>query len=83
MILLTCSFKLSSKQANFKGKPYNGAESWPSLGLASQAGSYPANAWGGRHARQHLRVVSGLVSQEATRGRRPRLVFGEGFGFEE
>jgi formylglycine-generating enzyme len=38
--------KLSSKQANFKGKPYNGAESEPSLGRAAKVGSYPPNAWG-------------------------------------
>jgi formylglycine-generating enzyme required for sulfatase activity len=38
--------KLSSKQANFKGKPYNGAEVGPSLGQAAKVGSYPANAWG-------------------------------------
>jgi formylglycine-generating enzyme required for sulfatase activity len=38
--------KLSSKQANFKGKPYNGAEPGPSLGHAAKVGSYPANAWG-------------------------------------
>jgi formylglycine-generating enzyme required for sulfatase activity len=38
--------KLSSKQANFKGKPYNGAEPGPSLGRAAKVGSYPANAWG-------------------------------------
>jgi sulfatase modifying factor 1 len=38
--------KLSSKQANFKGKPYNGAEPGPSLNRATQVGSYPANAWG-------------------------------------
>jgi formylglycine-generating enzyme required for sulfatase activity len=38
--------KLSSKQANFQGKPYNGAEEGPSLGRAAKVGSYPANAWG-------------------------------------
>jgi formylglycine-generating enzyme len=38
--------KLSSKQANFKGKPYNGAEEGSSLGKAAIVGSYPANAWG-------------------------------------
>jgi formylglycine-generating enzyme required for sulfatase activity len=38
--------KLSSKQANFGGKPYNGAEEGPSLNRASKVGSYPANAWG-------------------------------------
>jgi formylglycine-generating enzyme required for sulfatase activity len=37
---------LSSKQANFKGKPYNGAEPGPSLGRAAKVGSYPPNAWG-------------------------------------
>lgn len=38
--------RLSSKQANFKGKPYNGAEPGPSLNRAAAVGSYPANAWG-------------------------------------
>ena len=38
--------KLSSKQANFQGKPYNGAEAGPSLNRAAKVGSYPANAWG-------------------------------------
>lgn len=38
--------RLSSKQANFKGKPYNGAEPGPSLGRAAKVGRYPANAWG-------------------------------------
>jgi formylglycine-generating enzyme required for sulfatase activity len=37
---------LSSKQANFKGKPYNGGEPGPSLSRATKVGSYPANAWG-------------------------------------
>jgi formylglycine-generating enzyme required for sulfatase activity len=37
---------LSSKQANFKGKPYNGAEPGPSLGKAVRVGSYPPNPWG-------------------------------------
>ncbi len=38
--------KLSSKQANFKGKPYNGGEPGPSLGRADKVGCYPPNAWG-------------------------------------
>jgi len=38
--------QLSSKQANFKGKPYNGGEPGPSLNRAARVGSYPANAWG-------------------------------------
>ena len=37
---------LSSKQANFKGKPYNGAEPGPSLRRAAKVGNYPVNAWG-------------------------------------
>src|SRR5207247_7269761 len=37
---------LSSKQANFKGKPYNGAEKGPSLNRATKVGSYPANPRG-------------------------------------
>jgi formylglycine-generating enzyme required for sulfatase activity len=38
--------KLSSNQANFQGKPYNGAEEGPSLKRAAQVGRYPANRWG-------------------------------------
>ncbi len=38
--------KLSSTQANFKGKPYNGAAEGPSLNRAATIGSYPSNAWG-------------------------------------
>ena len=38
--------KLSSNQANFRWKPYNGAEQGPSLNRAASVGSYPANAWG-------------------------------------
>jgi formylglycine-generating enzyme required for sulfatase activity len=38
--------KLSSKQANFEGKPYNHAEPGPSLKRAAIVGSYPPNAWG-------------------------------------
>jgi formylglycine-generating enzyme required for sulfatase activity len=38
--------KLGSKQANFQGKPYNGAEDGPSLKQTAKVGSYPANAWG-------------------------------------
>jgi len=37
---------LSSTQANFKGKPYNGGAPGPSLNRASPVGSYPPNAWG-------------------------------------
>lgn len=37
---------LSSKQANFGGKPYNGAEQGPSLHRAAKVCSYPANPWG-------------------------------------
>lgn len=37
--------KLSCKQANFKGTPYNGAERATPLGRAANVGSYPANAW--------------------------------------
>ncbi len=37
---------LSSKQANFAGKPYNGAKKGPSLGKAAEVGCYPANPWG-------------------------------------
>ena len=38
--------KLSSKQANFEGKPYNGAAEGPSLKRTAKVGSYPPNAWG-------------------------------------
>jgi formylglycine-generating enzyme len=38
--------KLSSKQANFQGGPYNGAEEGPSLKRCAPVGNYPANAWG-------------------------------------
>jgi sulfatase modifying factor 1 len=37
---------LSSKQANFKGKPYNGGDPGPSLNHAAPVGNYPANPWG-------------------------------------
>jgi formylglycine-generating enzyme len=37
---------LSSRQANFRTKPYNGGEPGPSLNRAAKVGSYPANAWG-------------------------------------
>jgi sulfatase modifying factor 1 len=38
--------KISSRQANFQGKPYNGAEEGPSLKQDAKVGSYPANPWG-------------------------------------
>jgi formylglycine-generating enzyme required for sulfatase activity len=38
--------KISSKQANFQGKPYNGAQEGPSLKRNTKVGSYPPNAWG-------------------------------------
>jgi len=38
--------KLSSKQANFQGKPYNGAEEGPPLKQTAKVGSYAANPWG-------------------------------------
>lgn len=38
--------RLSSRQANFGGRPYNGGEPGPSLGRAAKVGRYPANAWG-------------------------------------
>lgn len=37
---------LSNRQANFKGKPYNGAAAGAAPGKAAKVGSYPANAWG-------------------------------------
>ncbi|HLQ37657.1 MAG TPA: formylglycine-generating enzyme family protein, partial [Planctomycetota bacterium] len=38
--------RLSSRQANFQGAPYNGAEDGPSLQRTARVGSYVANAWG-------------------------------------
>lgn len=38
--------KLSRQQANFQGKPYNGAKDGPSLKQTAEVGSYPANPWG-------------------------------------
>jgi len=38
--------QLSSRQANFEGKPYNGAPAGPSLKKAAPVGSYPPNPWG-------------------------------------
>jgi formylglycine-generating enzyme required for sulfatase activity len=38
--------KLSSRQANFQGKPYNAAAAGPSLKRAAKVGSYGANVWG-------------------------------------
>jgi formylglycine-generating enzyme len=38
--------QLSSKQANFQGEPYNGAEPGASLKRTARVGSYPANPWG-------------------------------------
>jgi formylglycine-generating enzyme required for sulfatase activity len=38
--------RLSSRQANFSGKPYNGAEDGPSLNRAVEVGRYRPNAWG-------------------------------------
>jgi formylglycine-generating enzyme required for sulfatase activity len=38
--------KLSSKQVNFGGKPYQGGEPGPSLKRAAKVGSYAANPWG-------------------------------------
>jgi len=37
---------LDSRQANFQGRPYNGAEEGPSLKRAAPVASYPPNAWG-------------------------------------
>jgi sulfatase modifying factor 1 len=38
--------KLSSRQANFKGRPYHAAEPGPSMGRAAKVGRYSANGWG-------------------------------------
>jgi formylglycine-generating enzyme required for sulfatase activity len=38
--------RLSSRQANFSGKPYNGAEEGPSLNRAVEVGRYRPNPWG-------------------------------------
>lgn len=37
---------IGNKQANFKGKPFNGGEPGPAPGKATPVGSYPANPWG-------------------------------------
>ena len=72
---------LSSKQANFKGKPYNGAEAGPSLGQGGQGRQLPGQRLGpARHARQHLRVVPGLVPRQAARRRRSGPVRRAGHG---
>ncbi len=61
---------LSSKQANFKGQPYNGGGPGPSLGLRRQSRQLSGQRLGpARHARQHLRVVPRLVPPPAP-GRR-------------
>lgn len=38
--------QLSSRQANFQGKPYNGAPDGPSLKRTARVGSYRLNPWG-------------------------------------
>lgn len=38
--------KLGNKQANFRGKPYNGAEAGALIGKAVPIGRFPANRWG-------------------------------------
>lgn len=70
---------LSSKQANFGGKPYNGAEPRPSLRRAVPVGRYPANAWG-------LHEMDGntfewcrrLISPQTARGKDPDLYLATG-----
>src|SRR5262249_50205648 len=41
-----CGDSLSSTQANFSGKPYNGGAVGSSLKRAAPVGRYPANPWG-------------------------------------
>lgn len=38
--------RLGSKQANFRGRAYNGAEAGPVLGRTAPVGSYQPNRWG-------------------------------------
>jgi formylglycine-generating enzyme required for sulfatase activity len=38
--------KLGNKQANFKGRPYNGGEPGPFPDRAAKVGNYPGTAWG-------------------------------------
>ena len=60
--------KLSSKQANFKGKPYNGGRAGAVAQSGRQGRQLPGQRLGAaRHARQHLRVVPGLVPLRSCR----------------
>ncbi len=67
--------QLSSRQANFKGRPYNGAAAGPALESCRARGKLPAECLGpARHARQYLRVVSRLVPPAVAGWHRPGLV---------